>query len=63
MRPSGDYERKPAQEWTASPTRLPILRVTDELQEHLAVLSGSLQHLAEVAQSPNSRDEADVGEV
>ena len=42
---------------------LPVLRATDELQEHLTVLSGSLQHLAKVAQSPNSREETDVGEI
>ena len=42
---------------------LAILRVTDELQEHLAVLSGSLQYLAEVARSPNSREGNDVGKL
>ena len=42
---------------------LPILRTTDELQEHLEVLSGSLPHLANVAQSSNSREEANVGEI
>ena len=46
-----------------APGPLPILRVTDELQEHLAVLSGSPKHLAEMAQSPNSREEDDVGEL
>src|SRR6266550_8672561 len=39
------------------------LRTAVELQKHLAVLSGSLQYLAEVAQSPNSREGDDVGEI
>src|SRR5580658_463524 len=46
-----------------TPGPLPILRTTDELQEHLEVLSGGLPHLAKVAQSPNSWEEANVGEI
>jgi len=34
-----------------------------KLQKPLAVLSGRLQYLAEVAQSPNARERNDVGEV
>jgi hypothetical protein len=46
-----------------APGPLPILRTTVELQKHLAVLSGRLPYLAEVAQSPNSREGTDVGEI
>jgi group II intron reverse transcriptase/maturase len=46
-----------------APGPLPILRTTVELQEHLAVLSGGPAHLEDVAQSPHSREAADVGKI
>jgi hypothetical protein len=46
-----------------APGPLPILWTTDEFQEHREILSGSLPHLAEVAESPNSREGAGVGEI
>jgi hypothetical protein len=46
-----------------APGPLPILRTTDELQEHLEVLSGGLPHLAKVAQSSNAWEPANVGEL
>ena len=45
------------------PRPLPVLRMPHKLQKPLAVLSGRLQYLAEVAQSPNAREGNDVGEV
>ena len=46
-----------------APGPLPVLRTTHELQKPMEVLSGGLQNLAEVAQSPNAREGNAVDEV
>src|SRR5271167_846885 len=46
-----------------APGPLSVLRATDELPVHHAVLLDRSTRLAKVAQSPHSREEADVGEI
>jgi len=47
----------------SAPGPLSVLRATHELPVSQAVLSGHLQTLVQVAQSPNARVAADVGEI
>ena len=49
--------------WTSSNRPSMPSSEAHERQKLMAVLSGGLQNLAEVAQSPNAREGNDVGEI
>src|SRR6266705_1284621 len=61
--PARSCERAAENPKRQAPRSLPVLRTTDELPKHLAVLSEGPPYLVRMAESSHTRATADVGEI